>query len=470
MRRSIHRRSARRRYSPRRRHSPRPEAAHGHRRGRVTRMATEKGLGRPFYALLTAAAISTLGDGVRATAVPLLATEFTHNAFLVSIVNFAGWLPWLTVALFSGVLVDRWDRRRTMVYVDGARAVLVLVLALLAIASPESWKWLLLVAVIAFLLGVGETLFDPASQALLPAVVPQHKLTVANSRFQSLQLTGSEFVGPPLGSLLFAAAATLPFLLDSASFLLAAVLVAAIRLPPGLVEHHAAQEREEERMMEAVKTGLRWLWNERPIRTMALILGAWMVVDGGVYAVLVLFSLEELGLGTAGFGLLMTASAVGSIFGSLVAPRVTRLIPGGYALVVSLATFGLGYLAIGSVHHLAVALAGFTLAGLASGVWNVVTVTFRQAYIPQHLFGRVISSYRVIAWGGTALGSLVGGALAHVFGLRVPLLIAGTAVIGLAFVAFVELRHIVMPSEADPDDAPVAAPAETDPDSHRAAD
>ncbi|MEI5100668.1 MFS transporter [Streptomyces sp. PmtG] len=300
-------------------------------------MASEKGLGRPFYALLTAAAISTLGDGVRATAVPLLAAEFTHNAFLVSIVNFAGWLPWLTVALFSGVLVDRWDRRRTMVYVDGARAVLVLVLAVIAIASPESWKWLLLVAVIAFLLGVGETLFDPASQALLPAVVPQHKLVTANSRFQSLQLTGSEFVGPPLGSLLFAVAATLPFLLDSASFLLAAVLVAAIRLPPGVLERHAAAEAEPEGMMDAVRSGLRWLWNERPIRTMALILGAWMIVDGGVYAVLVLFSLEELGLGTAGFGLLMTSSAVGSIFGSLVAPRVTRLIPGGYALVASLA-------------------------------------------------------------------------------------------------------------------------------------
>lgn len=410
----------------------------------------QEGLGRSFYALLTAAAISTVGDGARAAAIPLLAAHFTQSPFLISVVNFAGWLPWLTLALFSGVLVDRWDRRRVMVSVDGTRAVLVLLLAVLA---ATSLSWLAAVAVLAFALGVGETFFDPAAQALLPAVVKQEKLVTANSRLQPAQVVGGEFVGPPLGGLLFAVAAALPFIVDSASFAIAAILVATIRIPV-----RPQNEVGEERMVQAIRVGLRYLWGDRPIRTMALILGAWMFVDGGVYALLVLFALRKLHMGSAGFGLLLTASAVGTIIGSMLAQCISRALPGGYVLSAALACFGAAYLAVGTGSYAAVALAGFAVAGLASGVWNVVTVSFRQAHIPEHFFGRVISAYRCLAWGGTSLGSLMGGLVASAFGLRAPLLLAGTVILLLALVALKEFRHIVISPELEKPAADVSGP------------
>lgn len=417
---------------------------------RATRQ--KEGLGTPFYTLLTAAAISTVGDGIRAVAIPLLAAHLTQSPFLISVVSFACWLPWLTLALFSGVLVDRWDRRRVMVSVDGTRAVLVLLLTVLA-ATSTSLPWLAAVAVLAFALGVGETFFDPAAQALLPAVVKREKLLTANSRLQPVQVVGGEYVGPPLGGLLFAGAAALPFIVDSASFAIAAILVATIRIPV-----RPRNEVDKERMVQAVRVGLRYLWGDRPIRTMALILGVWMFVDGGVYAVLVLFALHELHMGSAGFGLLLTASAVGTIIGSLLAQRISRKLHGGYVLSAALACFGAAYLAVATGNYAAVALAGFAVAGLASGVWNVVTVSFRQAHIPEHLFGRVISAYRCLAWGGTSLGSLMGGLVASAFGLRAPLLFAGTVILLLALVALREFRHIIISPEVERPAADVPGP------------
>jgi MFS family permease len=79
------------------------------------------GLGAQYRKLLGATGLSTLGDGVFLTALPLLAARLTHDPLRVSLVDFAGSLPWLLVGLVSGALVDRWDKRRVMVLVDAAR-------------------------------------------------------------------------------------------------------------------------------------------------------------------------------------------------------------------------------------------------------------------------------------------------------------------------------------------------------------
>jgi MFS family permease len=189
---------------------------------------------------------------------------------------------------------------------------------------------------------------------------------------------------------------------------------------------------------------------------MALILGVWMLVDGGVYGVLVLFALHELGIGATGFGFLLTASAAGTVLGSMAAPRVARVLPAAYALAAALVVFGGAYVLIGTVPSVAVALLGFGVAGIGSGVWNVITVSFRQSHIPDHLFGRVSAAYRTLAWGGTSVGSLMGGVVATVFGLRAPLLVAGGTILLLSLLALVTLRETVLELRTEEDDAPPA--------------
>lgn len=230
-------------------------------------------LGARFWRIWVAAGVSTLGDGVREVALPLLAVTVTRDPALVAAVSVAGRLPWLLLSLVSGALVDRLDRRRVMGTVDVVRAGIVLSLALAVAVGLTS---VALLCIIAFALGTGETLFDNAAQAIMPSVVRRDQLESANSRLYAAQVASFEFVGPPLGALLFATAAEVPFVVDGVSFAVAAlVLTMAGSYRPVRPAGPPARLRAE------IVEGLRWLWNHRPLRTLGLMLGVWNLLTTG---------------------------------------------------------------------------------------------------------------------------------------------------------------------------------------------
>jgi MFS family permease len=145
----------------------------------------------------------------------------------VSVVTFAGWLPWLLFALPAGALVDRLDRRRVMWTVDAARA---LVVGALTVAVLAGWASIPLLAVAGFLVGAGQTLFENAAQAMVVAVAGRdpRRLERANGQLVASLTVGQQLIGPPAGSAAFALAPWLPFLADAVSFGASAGLVAAI--------------------------------------------------------------------------------------------------------------------------------------------------------------------------------------------------------------------------------------------------
>ncbi|HEU4397592.1 MAG TPA: MFS transporter, partial [Actinomycetota bacterium] len=169
--------------------------------------------------------MSNLGDGVTLVAGPLLAASLTRDPRLVAGLAVAQRLPWLLFSLVSGALVDRLDRRLLMVRVDAARCLAVALLGVAVLADAAS---LPLLYVVFFALGTAETLFDNAAVSILPAVVPRDQLARANGRLLGVRMVANELVAPPLGGLLFAAAAAVPFLLDAGTFAAAAALVAAM--------------------------------------------------------------------------------------------------------------------------------------------------------------------------------------------------------------------------------------------------
>src|SRR4029450_12062829 len=116
--------------------------------------------GTGFAKLWAAQGISNLGGGVYGTALPLLAATLTRDPLLVSLVSFAEWLPWLLFGLLSGALLDRWDRRRVMWTVDSARFAVVGGLALVVLGGEAS---IVLLGIVGFLLGTGQTLVDTGS-------------------------------------------------------------------------------------------------------------------------------------------------------------------------------------------------------------------------------------------------------------------------------------------------------------------
>jgi MFS family permease len=388
---------------------------------RMTRTDTEPRLSSAYWRLWWAAGIDNLGDGAFAAAVPLLAVTITHDPRLVSVVSAATYLPWLLLSLPAGALVDRHDRVGLMWRAQVSQAMIAGAIAVLAAFGQIGVTTL---AITAFGLGACDVVFSNAAQAILPDIVAKPLLHKANGNQQTITTIGQQFVGPPIGSLLFAVAVALPFGMDAGSFALSAALLATLPKRPRRQLEHAP-------MRTAIVDGLRWLTRHRLLRTLALLLGVNTFCGQLANATLVLFATQTLHLDARGYGLLLGGSALGSVLGGLVNASLVARIGALPALLTALATNVVVFVGIGLSPDAIVLGVLLAVNGFVTTLWNIVTVSLRQQIVPPDLLGRVNSVYKMLGWGLMPLGALTGGLVANLFGLRVPFPIAG-AVRGIA--------------------------------------
>jgi MFS family permease len=153
------------------------------------------------------------------------------------------------------------------------------------------------------------------------------------------------------------------------------------------------------------------------------------------FAIAVLFALDVLGLGEIGFGLLLSAEAFGALTGSLLAGSLKRRLGTTRTVVVALLVAGAANLAIASSTSWLVVGAMMIAVAFAGGLWNVVTNSLRQTLVPDRLLGRVQSTHRLLSWGAIPLGTLLGGVLSQIVGLRAPFAVAGATLTLLAIAA-----------------------------------
>lgn len=387
----------------------------------------------PFNRILAASTISNLGDGVVIAAFPLLAASISSSPPAVAGMTAAATLPWLLFGLPAGVVVDRVDRVKLMWTVDLMRAIAVGVLGLAVAAGNASLG--VLYAVV-FVLGIAETLFDSAAMALVPAVVEGRSLERANGRLFAGQLTANQFVGPPLGALMFGLMASLPHFFDSLSFLISALLLIGLRVPrlPRSIERRSVGAELGE--------GLAWVWGQRNIRTLAIGAAIINLAQTGALAILVLFATDVLGLSELGFGALFVVSAIGALAGSLAASRVANTQGRRRTVVFSVVAMAASLLSIGLASSVAVTFLGLAVMSLSAEFWNVVAVSYRQAATPDRLLGRVMSAYRFIAYGSFPLGALLGGWLADRFRLETAFVVGGVLMASLAVFVSRSLEHL----------------------------
>lgn len=368
-----------------------------------------------YWRVWWAAGVDAIGDGAFAAAVPLLAVTVTRDARLVSVVSAATYLPWLLLSLPAGALVDRHDRAGLMWRAQALQAVIVAVITVLVAFARAGIPAL---AATAFGLGACEVVFSNAAQAILPDIVTKTLLHKANGHQQAITAIGQQFVGPPLGSLLFTAAAALPLGLDAVSFALSALLVWVLpQRPNPRVEHLPIRT--------AIVGGLRWLARHRLLRTLAILLAVNNFCGQLGNATLVLLATQTLNLSARDYGLLLAAAALGSLLGAVVNARLVARIGGPSALVTALAANVVIFAGIGLSPNAVVLAALLAANGFATTVWNIVTVSLRQRLVPVDLLGRVNSVYKMLGWGLIPLGALAGGLVANVLGLRAPYPIAG---------------------------------------------
>jgi MFS family permease len=392
-------------------------------------------LGLNYWRIWWANAISSTGDGAFVAALPLLAVTITSDPRLVSVVTAATYLPWMVLSLPAGAIVDRYDRATLM---WRAQLVQAAVVAALAVAVVFRRADIEVLALGGLLLGCAEVIFSNAAQAVLPALVPPELLAKANGSQQISLTIGESFLGPPVGSLVFAAAAALPFGLDAASFAASAGLVA--RLP------RIPQEPQQTKIRAQIAEGLRWLARHRLLRVVAVLLGVYNFANQMGQAVLVLLATQTLHVGVRGYGFLLAAVAVGSVAGGLVCPWLTGRLGMLPSLIIGGAIDAAVFVGLGLAPDPAVAAVMLAGQGFGVTMWNVVTVSLRQQIVPAALLGRVNSVYRMLGWGLMPLGALAGGFVAHAAGLRAPYIVAGI-LCGLALLAALPLLLVAKAQE-----------------------
>jgi len=390
-------------------------------------------LGSSFRWLLSATVINNAGDGVAIAAGPLLVASLTRDPFLVSMALLSQFLPALVFGVIGGVAADRFDRRRMVVVVNLARAV---VLAALVATIVTGRVNIALVLLVLFILGTAETFADSASSSLLPGLVAREDLGIANSRLQGAFLLTNQLVAPPIGAFFFAAGMALPFAANAAAFALGAVLIG--RVASSVKNERAAPTSFWADMVE----GVRWLGGHPPMRTLALTILTFNVTYGAAWAVLVLYAVERLGMDEVGFGLLTSAVAVGGIVGIVSYGWLERRFSLADIMRVGLLIETLTHLSLALTTSPAVALATMVVFGAHAFVWGTTSTVVRQRAVPDELLGRVTGVYRVAIVGGLVIGIPLGGLLAGSFGITAPFWFgfAGSAL--LVVILWRQFEHI----------------------------
>ena len=391
-------------------------------------------LGLDYRKLWVGNAAANLGDGISFVAIPVLAAALTSDPVLIAGLSMVNAGARLLVVLPIGVLIDRVDRTTVLWTANLGRGLVLATLALVVANGAGSIAVLYGVFV---LIGVMESAADNSFLSILPAVVETEDLDRANSQISAAQLVADEFAGPPLGGLMFATAIALPFAAMGALYAAAAVLFLGLRVNvrPERVPNQTGSIGRD------LLVGARWLKGNRLLFGLALIGGLASAAYMIPFSILVLFSTQVLGLDAAGYGVLLSASAVGGLVGSIVAAPLRRRV--GYARTV------VGSLALGAVTLAATSLttipwvAAICLAAyiLHAVVWGICVNSLRQRLVPDHLRGRVNAVSKLLGLVGLTVGAGLGGVVAAAFGLGASFLAGGSIFAVCALVAWPLIRE-----------------------------
>lgn len=400
-------------------------------------------LGSRFRLLLASSWLSNTGDGMAIAAGPLLVASLTHDAFLIASGAFVQWLAPLVFGLPAGALSDRVNRKIIVVTADLIRVGL-LVLVSAAILGHVASVGLVLVAL--FALGTAEVFGDNTTSTLLPMIVERDHLAIANSRLQAGFITVNQLVGPPIGAALFAVGRAWPFVGQAVLVAFGVLMVSRIALPAHVRDNPPATVRED------IAAGFRWVRRHAAVRTLVLTIFTFNITFGAAWSVLVLYASRQLGLGSIGFGLITTVSAVGGLVGTLSYGWIIARVSLGDIMRIGLIIETLTHLGLALTTSPWVAMPIFFAFGAHAFVWGTTSVTVRQRAVPHALQGRVSSVNTIGVFGGLVIGSVIGGSLAQHFGITAPFwfAFAGSALFLCAI--WTQLSHIAH------DDATAPAP------------
>lgn len=355
-----------------------------------------------FWKFWAGQTISNFGSSFTEFVLPLLIFKLTGSALNLAIASATTFAPYLLFGLPIGAWVDRADRKRLMIATDIARALVIGSIPLLAALDrlPVAWIY-----VAGFLSSTLTIAFNSAEFAAIPSLVPQDDLVTANGRIQA-SYSAATVLGPLLAGLL-AALAPLPELLlvDAATFLLSAGSLALI----GRSFNSAEPPAERASLWADMREGLGYVLGHPVLRNISLMMALVNFFGSTIHAQLVLFAKQRLAASDTQVGLLYSAGSVGVVLLSLAAGSLRKRWPFSTVALGSLALEGVCIVALAATRWYWLALPIWTISSGLGILFNINTSSLRQAIVPNHLLGRVVSVAGVLAWSAIPLGTLLGG-------------------------------------------------------------
>lgn len=381
--------------------------------------------------------ISLIGTWMQSVAQAWLIYRLTHSALLLGAVGFAGQIPIFLIAPFGGHVADRVDRRRIIIVTQTCAMILAFILAALTL-SGRIHEWHIIV--LAALLGVVNAFDMPARQAFIVQMVERDDLMNAIA-INSSMFNGARVVGPAVAGILVAAIGEgWCFFANAVSYI--AVLAGLFMMTTEtFVPRPVAGSA-----LRNIWDGLRFVANTAPIRALLLLI-AIVSFTGMPYAVLMpVFADRVLHAGARGLGILMGASGVGALAGSVMLAMRSTVRGLGKWVAVSSTLFGMTLIAFGTSRTLWLSVAILVPLGASMMVQMSSSNTLIQSMVPDELRGRVMAAYTMMFMGMGPLGALAGGTVADRVGAPIAVIVGGTITIFAAAVFSMRLPALRGPA------------------------
>ena len=397
-----------------------------------------------FNLLLTASTFSNLADGIAGFAYPWLFSLLTRDPLLISIVSVLVNLPRLIFVLYAGVIADKFNRQKILIFTRLGQVFLTSIFIVLIYLNLDNIpkevqfnepqfesKFLIISAayLLAFMFGLLEVTRDNAAQAFLPQIVSKDNLPKANGRLFGIEIVTNNFLGTPVGGFLIGLSLITPFIFDTLLMLVSVFFITGIK---GKFER-PEDINKDQNTSEMIREGVEWLKNNTLLKRLAIYTGIANFFGSMQFPIMILFAQELIGLNAIQYSFIAYGAAIGGLVGSQVANKINAKLEESKTLLISVALFGIGMFAPYLTTNPFIVAGSFGLSSFGSVLWNVQAVSIRQALIPDNLLGRVNSVYRLLALGLNPIGAIFGGAIVKIldnsfsreFALRFPFLLGG---------------------------------------------
>ena len=373
---------------------------------------------RNFRIFFIGQSVSLIGTWIQFVAMSWLVYRLTGSPFMLGVVGFAGQIPTFILSPVAGILADRWDRRKMLVFTQVSAMVLASILAFLTLTGIVTVGQIVILGI---LLGCVTALDIPARHSFILNMVGDKKESLSNAiALNSLMFNAARLIGPAAaGALIAAVGEGVCFLLNAVSFLAVIASLLVMRLA------HSVPKAKRDHALQSFIEGFRYTFGFTPIRAVLLLLGVISLVGMSYVVLMPVFAKNILKGGPETLGVLMSSAGVGALIATFFLASRSSIVRIGYVLPAASAVFAVGIAGFSFSRNVWISSLLMVLAGFGFMTHMAASNIVLQTIVDDDKRGRVMSFYSMAFMGMAPLGSLLAGMIASRIGAPNTLLAAG---------------------------------------------